>query len=410
MATAMKNSILIVDDEKTNLLYLNHILCEEYTIYTAKDGAEAVERANNYLPDLILLDIIMPGTDGYGVIAELKASEKTKAIPVIFITGLDSSDDEKKGLTLGAEDYISKPFSDAIVQLRVRNQLKIVNQMRALDKRLKQQTLMTAISKSFLTEALVDTLFTNTLRMIGEFMELGQVLLFKLDDDNTTLVCQNEWLNPKMNLESHIGSELALQESIRSVIYKLKKSGEDLYLLPIESFFKSPMAPYRASFKNFITKPIFNKGKMCAVLDFSREDDGREWDESEITLATLVASVFSGVFERDAMESQSAIVNNSPNLILYIGADGTVEYVNPAAMAVTGYSRTELLSGGLNLIFDEQTVKDIIRNRMPYSLLEGITTFDINMTCKNGQPQTLTVSLFKTGTIKFTIMARDIKK
>ena len=129
-----KNSILIVDDEKANLLYLNHILSPDYLIYTARDAAEALERANEFHPDLILLDIIMPGMDGYETLTALKKSEKTVDIPVIFITGLSSSEDEMKGLDLGAEDYIAKPFSDAIVKLRVRNQIKMVNQMRAIEK------------------------------------------------------------------------------------------------------------------------------------------------------------------------------------------------------------------------------------------------------------------------------------
>ncbi|MCL2497060.1 MAG: response regulator, partial [Symbiobacteriaceae bacterium] len=77
-------------------------------------------------------DIIMPGMNGYEVLEELKKSERTRNIPVIFITGLSTAEDEMKGLTLGADDYISKPFHEAIVRLRIRNQLKIVNQMRLI--------------------------------------------------------------------------------------------------------------------------------------------------------------------------------------------------------------------------------------------------------------------------------------
>ena len=127
-----KNTILVVDDEKANLLYLNHILGPDYTIYIARDAEEALGRANEYLPDLILLDIIMPGMSGYEAIAILKESEATRDIPVIFITGLNSNEDEMKGLGLGAADYISKPFNPEIVLLRVRNQIKIINQTRLI--------------------------------------------------------------------------------------------------------------------------------------------------------------------------------------------------------------------------------------------------------------------------------------
>ncbi|MCL1892702.1 MAG: diguanylate cyclase [Holophagaceae bacterium] len=129
-----KNSILLVDDEKANLMYLNHILGTDYTIYMARGAVEAIERANELSPDLILLDIIMPDIDGYEVLASLKESETTKDIPVIYITGLCDYEDEVKGLNLGAEDYITKPFHDVIVKLRVRNQIKIVNQMRIIER------------------------------------------------------------------------------------------------------------------------------------------------------------------------------------------------------------------------------------------------------------------------------------
>ncbi|MCL2708366.1 MAG: response regulator [Defluviitaleaceae bacterium] len=127
-----KSKILIVDDEKANLMYLNDLLGSASTLHMAKDGAQALRHAAEFAPDLILLDIVMPGMSGYEVLSELKKSEKTRNIPVIFITGLDTDEDETKGLELGADDYISKPFNEAIVRLRIKNQLKIVNQMRLI--------------------------------------------------------------------------------------------------------------------------------------------------------------------------------------------------------------------------------------------------------------------------------------
>jgi len=134
MDIEQKNSVLVVDDEVANLQVLAHILGSEYTIYTARNGVYALEIARKYMPDLILLDIIMPDMDGYQVLTELKNTEATEKIPVIFITGLSSTEDETKGLSLNAADYISKPFSPTIVKLRVRNQVKIVNQLRTIER------------------------------------------------------------------------------------------------------------------------------------------------------------------------------------------------------------------------------------------------------------------------------------
>ena len=129
-----KNSILIIDDERINLDLLVKILSPEYTVYMTKSGASGIEMANQLLPDLILLDIIMPDMNGHEVLRILKESEKTQQIPVIFITGLESVEDEEKGLALQAADYIHKPFSSLIVNLRVRNQIQIVNQIREIKK------------------------------------------------------------------------------------------------------------------------------------------------------------------------------------------------------------------------------------------------------------------------------------
>jgi len=128
-----KNNILIVDDENANILALTHILSPEYVVYAAKSGPKGIAAAEKFLPDVILLDIIMPDMDGYAVIAALKNNEKTREIPVVFITGLSNADDEEKGLVLGAADYISKPFSPAIVKLRVKNQLKMLNQLHMIE-------------------------------------------------------------------------------------------------------------------------------------------------------------------------------------------------------------------------------------------------------------------------------------
>jgi putative two-component system response regulator len=101
-----KNSILIVDDSALNIAALTHILRGDYQLYVEKDGYACIESARKHTPDLILLDIIMPGMNGFEVITELKHNTLTRDIPVIFITGLDNTQDEERGFLLGAADYI----------------------------------------------------------------------------------------------------------------------------------------------------------------------------------------------------------------------------------------------------------------------------------------------------------------
>lgn len=127
-------SILVVDDDRSNLDVLTHILKSQYTVQVAKSGISALKRARELQPDLILLDIVMPDMNGFEVLAELKGSDETRHIPVIFITGLTQSEDEEKGFLLGAVDYIVKPFKTAIVKARVRTHLRIVKQIQTIER------------------------------------------------------------------------------------------------------------------------------------------------------------------------------------------------------------------------------------------------------------------------------------
>ncbi|ODT22481.1 MAG: diguanylate cyclase response regulator [Kaistia sp. SCN 65-12] len=118
-------SILIVDDEVSNIEILSAVLEEDHDIYFATSGDEAITTARAALPDLILLDVLMPGTDGYEVCAALKADPLLADVPVIFTTALGDQEAEVKGLTLGAIDYITKPISPIVVRARVRNHLEM---------------------------------------------------------------------------------------------------------------------------------------------------------------------------------------------------------------------------------------------------------------------------------------------
>lgn len=126
-------TLLIVDDEKQNRLLLTELFGSTYKIIQAKNGVQALEKARQHRPDLILLDVLMPEMDGMGVLRELKRDDATRLIPVIFITALSSATDEENGLNLGAVDYISKPFHPPIVRVRVRNQLQLLHQRRLLE-------------------------------------------------------------------------------------------------------------------------------------------------------------------------------------------------------------------------------------------------------------------------------------
>lgn len=128
-------TILIVDDEPGNIEILSESLGSSYEILFATSGKEALQIAKHQMPDMIILDIIMPVMNGYEVLQDLKLNQSFNEIPVIFITALTQADQEARGLALGAVDYISKPFNTDIVKLRVKTQMELKLQRDILKQR-----------------------------------------------------------------------------------------------------------------------------------------------------------------------------------------------------------------------------------------------------------------------------------
>jgi signal transduction histidine kinase/CheY-like chemotaxis protein len=302
MSENKKHSVLIVDDEKSNIIVLTNILSEHYRVRVVRDPREALEVAKKTVPDIIMLDVLMPDMDGYEVISALKKSRITCDIPVIFITGLNSMEAEEKGLVLGAADYITKPFNPAIVKMRVQNQIHLLE-------RLRQQALMVKISGKFLADTPVDILCTDTLRMVGEFIGAATALLYKAEEDGKTLVCSNEWLKPHLKLPTRIDDRFEVGSPLISVFLELTGVDGKCCLRSQNPEYGHLLAPKTRDFiPNYIATPVFVKGDLHSILVFSRINDIQEWTESEINLAALVTSVFAGVFERNAIEHDLEVV------------------------------------------------------------------------------------------------------
>ncbi len=136
-----KQTILVVDDAPENLELLSEILKDEYRVRVAANGEKALQIAlSAEPPDLILLDILMPGLSGLEVCRRLKANPDRRRIPVIFVTAMTADADEELGLQLGAVDYITKPLSPPIVKARVRTHLALYDQSRELERMVQQRT------------------------------------------------------------------------------------------------------------------------------------------------------------------------------------------------------------------------------------------------------------------------------
>ena len=136
-----KQSILVVDDTPENIDLLSEVLCDDYRIRVATSGEKALKIVySDDPPDLILLDIMMPGLSGLEICRRLKANPDRRRIPIIFVTAMSSTEDERIGLETGAVDYITKPISPPIVKARVRTHLALYDQSRELERMVRQRT------------------------------------------------------------------------------------------------------------------------------------------------------------------------------------------------------------------------------------------------------------------------------
>ena len=155
-----KPLILAVDDAQELLVLMARALAADYDVKTAESGAAAlIAAAAVPQPDLILLDVEMPGMNGFEVCKALKANPATAAIPVVFLTGKGESKDEAQGLTLGAVDYVTKPINAAVLKLRVRTHVALANRRAELERLVQERT------------ASLETAHVDLIRCLGRAME-----------------------------------------------------------------------------------------------------------------------------------------------------------------------------------------------------------------------------------------------
>ena len=160
---AHKPTVLVVDDEPLNVAVLSELLAPECRVLGARSGQVALDLVASETPDLMLLDVMMPGMDGYAVLAQLRRQVQGAALPVIFVTALGAEADEERGLLLGAADYVAKPIKPAVVLARVRAQLelraaraRLLDQNDWLEREVRRRTQEAALAQDLTLSALAE--------------------------------------------------------------------------------------------------------------------------------------------------------------------------------------------------------------------------------------------------------------
>ena len=227
-STPHKSTVLIVDDTPENIDLLLGALGDTYHTRIALNGEKAIKIAESVRPDLILLDIMMPGMDGYQVCKTLKTNPDTQNIPIIFITALGSVEDEERGLRLGAVDYIVKPISPPIVRARVQNHIRLKMKSDLLESLAMLDSMTNIPNRRRFTEAL-DMEWKRALRS-GSSVPMSIIMMdidhFKAYNDNYGHGAGDACLRL-------VASNLAAEASFRPADMVARYGGEEfIALLP----------------------------------------------------------------------------------------------------------------------------------------------------------------------------------
>jgi PAS domain S-box-containing protein len=317
--------ILIVDDVPENLHTLMKILRNDYAITAATSGAEALELAKcQPTPDLILLDIRMPGMDGYAVLDHLKASPETASIPVIFVSALAEAADEARGIILGAADYITKPINPELLRLRVRNQLELRRYQK---------------SRTELAAAQANGPSKPTLLLVDDVPDSLHVLMEALKDEYQILVANSgaktlEMMNdghcPDLVLLDILMPEMDGYEACQRIKAMPACRQVPVIFVTVMDYTADKLKGFAVGAADYVTKPFDIEEVRARV-------------QTHVELSRLRQQLEHLVEQRTALlekseEKYRVLADYSPNWEYWQSPNGGYLYVSPACGDISGYT------------------------------------------------------------------------
>jgi diguanylate cyclase (GGDEF)-like protein len=213
-----KQKILVVDDSTENIELLYTMLQNKYQVLFSTSGSKAIILAENAQPDIILLDVLMPEMDGYEVIIALKENEKTRDIPVIFITAKTEKSDLLKGFKLGSVDYIGKPFFEEEIKVRIKTQLQnrlLIKQLEQANKQLEEISLLDALTG------------IGNRRYFDQFLAQMMALANRENKPLSLLMIDVDYFKHYNDLYGHLAGDKCLQQ-IANTLADMTHRGGDL--------------------------------------------------------------------------------------------------------------------------------------------------------------------------------------
>ena len=365
--------VLIVDDVHENLHALMNVLRSDYAISAATSGEKALELARRRpSPNLILLDIKMPGMDGYSVLSHLKSDPATADVPVIFVTALAETADEARGLKLGVADYITKPIDPDLLRRRVATQLELQGYRNSAALRLGASSPQMAQPPTLLV---VDDMPENIHELLEELKDDYRIMV--ADSGAKALELVQGSSPPDLVLMDVVMPEMDGYEACRQIKALPAGNRIPIIFVTIVDESKQKVKGFNLGAADFITKPF----------DI---DEVRARVRTHVELSRLQRCLEQLVVQRTALlkkseEKYRILADYSPNWEYWQAPDGSYLYVSPACTKVSGYAPADFfVDPGLMESIIHADDREIWRSQGPSGTPPASTPQILRLRAKDG--------------------------
>ncbi|MCB0280273.1 MAG: response regulator, partial [Calditrichaeota bacterium] len=343
--------ILVVDDDQDNVKILESFLGSEgYKTDRAYTGQEALQKLETKSFDLILLDVMLPDTDGYQICKKLKSSPNHKEIPITFVSALDRIDDKLKSLNVGAEDFLSKPIDEQELLLKVRRQIhnKILLDKTRREKR-ELKSLGNIISINY---------YEKSLEEILDIITIETSLL--LGSDRTSIFLRNGKFLVSKNAQGLSSEGPLIIPSDKGIAGHVATSGNYYMTNDTEKdefFNKKTDKKTGYQTRRVICCPIFHKHKVIGVIQSLNKQDA--YTDYDLEMLKRIADHTSNILirfytEKRLKESEQLyknLMDGMNNALFTVDNDGKISYVNNSFTKLTGYIPDEIIRKDIKILF-----------------------------------------------------------
>ena len=363
--------ILIVDDEPITRILLHSILDDRgYEVHEAETGREGIERAKEILPDLIILDILLPDLNGFEVCRQLKSNDRTCNIPVIFVTAMDRQEDELQGLNAGGIDYLAKPIRPQIVSTRVANALEIKFSRERLELQASElQTLNTLLEQTIGLKEQATQVLQQRDRILRSVNYAAEVFLRNLDWEpvvedvlmhlGKTMEADHAWFISLVDEQCCGGRHNWLHENSRVLTPSLDllkdwqegreqlADGNVLMSSEAELTDNVRFSLVTSGIGSFVILPVFAGTTWWGCLGFDFSGEELHWPGPVISALSIAAETMGASLLRCRVnrerERLASVIHQFSDAVLMVDNNGIVFYANPVSRKITGYRPEELV-------------------------------------------------------------------